>query len=279
MMIGNRKYMNIRTEFQERTKKLLDHFSACLMPKDGVAIQLMNDFPVWTADELAFVSLHCGLANSSLERLYLKSYRLFREERIQQQKMFRGRPTIVPDAIREIEGQAYERPKPEQAKQQMGGGNPFGSNVPPDDILEEMRKAGLDPLGQSGKAFDDFMRFFNDSPFARGRTQSREEAQDAARRARTGRGKFTDTFEDKTDAMNDAMSRKNSKFGSAPSYLHIHLETLELSWPTTRDDAKAQHRAMAKKHHPDMKGGSTDMFQKVQIAWERLEEYFNVHGT
>src|SRR5271170_5476517 len=101
--------MNIRTAFQERTKKLLDHFSSCLMPKDGVAIQLMNDFPVWTPDELAFVSLHCGLANAALERMYLKSYRLFREERIQQYKLSRGRPTVVDGAIREIEGQAYER--------------------------------------------------------------------------------------------------------------------------------------------------------------------------
>jgi hypothetical protein len=259
--------MNIRHTFQERTKKLLDHFSSCLMPKDGVAVQLMNDFPVWTPDELAFVAMHCGIQNAILERMYLKSYRLFREVRLQEQKPLHGRAKAVDGAIREIEGQEWERPKKEQAKQQMGG-NHFGG-VDIDTILEEMRKAGLDNPGH-GRSFDDFVREFQSSSRRGGKTsaQSQKEAQDAARRARQGAGSYTDT----------SGTQATKPWSAAPGYLHVHLAILELGWPVSRDDAKAKHREMAKKSHPDV-GGSTAAFQKVQLAWETLDNYYAMHPT
>jgi DnaJ domain len=269
--------VNIRHAFQERTKRLLDHFSSCMLSKESVAVQLLNDFPRWSVDELAFVALHCGIPNATLERAYLKSFRLFREQRQMEQKHLRKAPEIVNGAIQEIEGQAWERPSGDKAKQSMGG-NTFGG-ASPEDVLEEIRKAGLDQ-GANGQSWNEFLKAFAGSK--KGKTQTREEAMDAARKAKQGRGTYGDTFQEAQEKERARKAGGNPHADmfsgtGAPGYLRAHLQVLELTWPTTREEAKAKHREMVKKHHPDV-GGSNDKFQQIQSAWERLSEYLDQLG-
>ena len=261
--------MNIRHALQERVKKLLDHFSSCMMPKEGVAIQVLNDFPIWTADELAFIALHTGVSNAALERLYLKSWRLFREQRSMEQKHLRKSPDIVAGAIREIEGQAWERPAPEKAKQTMGGNTFGGASV--DDVLEEIRKAGLDQ-NMHGQSLNDFLKAMGGK---KGKTQTREEAMDAARKAKQGRGTYGDTFQEAVDKQR-ARAADPVYAPNAPAYLRAHLQILELLWPVTREDAKAAHRTQAKKFHPDVPGGNAEKFKRIQLAWEEIDKHLEL---
>jgi len=50
-----------------------------------------------------------------------------------------------------------------------------------------------------------------------------------------------------------------------------YYEILEISKTATKDEIKQSYKRLAKIHHPD-KGGDTEIFQKIQIAYETLSD-------
>lgn len=50
-------------------------------------------------------------------------------------------------------------------------------------------------------------------------------------------------------------------------------QTLGLIGIETRDEIKKKYFQLCKKHHPDIKGGDSELFQKINSAYKLLEEY------
>lgn len=50
------------------------------------------------------------------------------------------------------------------------------------------------------------------------------------------------------------------------------IEQTKKGLPVVKEIAKSNYRRLAKEHHPDQ-GGDTEMFRKIQAAWECVREF------
>lgn len=66
--------------------------------------------------------------------------------------------------------------------------------------------------------------------------------------------------------------------GAGVLSLHGDLAVLGLRWPCTSDEVNKAYRALAMQHHPD-RGGDADVFNKVQAAYDRVQEAFDLLGA
>ncbi len=67
-----------------------------------------------------------------------------------------------------------------------------------------------------------------------------------------------------------------------PAELRAPLATLGLSWPTTREQAKARWRELVKRHHPDANGGDPAAEARVKTineAYSQLRKRLPPAGT
>lgn len=269
--------MNVRQGFADRLEKLLQHFSAHLLGWEGVAVQMMNDYPRWLPDELRLVAKRTDIVPQKLENFYLKSYRLFREKRIDEQKHSPKEKVHGADFIKEIEGQAYERPK--QPKSDWVDATQYTQQkgTSEDELAAELNRMHSQMDRESLEKIFRARGAFNENAF---NTTGRSGGMGGgfgggAKQTPPDQNKFMDDLLKRARETGARTSFETKKpWGSAPGYLHAYLETLEMKWPVSREDAKKQYRAMAMKTHPDRNGGNADAFKKVQSAWERVEEYF-----
>src|SRR5574340_111343 len=80
-------------------------------------------------------------------------------------------------------------------------------------------------------------------------------------------------LDDPLAALATRARRGTPPAASAPPELKIHLATLDLSWPLTLEALKARYKQLAKRHHPDAKGGdcsAEEQLKTINLAYATL---------
>jgi hypothetical protein len=90
--------------------------------------------------------------------------------------------------------------------------------------------------------------------------------------------RISDRYHKLQDALYEFLSGGKKPEPAAPplkAKLRKALSTMDLSYPYTEHELKAQYRVMVKKHHPDLNKGdkrSEETFKQVAVAYQALLE-------
>lgn len=88
---------------------------------------------------------------------------------------------------------------------------------------------------------------------------------------------FTD-FENAERAAESEESQGMPRSARLSAVLHAALKTLDLSPPVTFAAIKKQYRALMKKHHPDLNGGSREAEEKVKSVGHAYAIVKKIYG-
>ncbi len=270
--------MLVREHFTTRLDELIGHFGAHGFGYETVVVQLMNDFPRWLPDEMRLVASRTEVILQRIEALYLRSYRVIREVRLDEQKHspLKHHQNSKPGFIKEIEGQAWDSAK---------NANPFGgarnstgtsSSGDPNDYDEWVQMYSQHFQGSLDADTLERLRRMHANRRGSAEPNPRHQTEEDRR-------KQADYNASSIDEMLRRM-RGNSQgtkktfdtkrpWQAAPAYLHFHFEVMEMPYPISIDEAKKKYRELAMKTHPDRNGGNDEAFKKILTSWERIKEF------
>ena len=89
-----------------------------------------------------------------------------------------------------------------------------------------------------------------------------------------------DSGQDKNQSSSDFNASSKPRFAIKQDFdfkdttLDMAFDALGLSESATRDDVSKQYKKLSLQHHPDRPGGNKEKFQKIHVAYQRLDEHF-----